>query len=81
MKKEEKTELLNSVAKTIFSIIPYAGTALTELVFDYNGRIRQNRLNRFLEILSKEFTNNNEIELEKIKKAKIKEEKNKKKDA
>lgn len=67
MKKDEKTELLNSVAKTIFSVIPYAGTALTELVFDYNGRIRQNRLNKFVEILSTEFTNNNEIEIENIK--------------
>jgi hypothetical protein len=67
MRKDEKTELLTSVVKTIFSVIPYAGTALTELVFDYNGRIKQSRLNKFVEILSQEFSKNNEIDIEKIK--------------
>ncbi|MDR6761899.1 hypothetical protein J2Y38_002108 [Flavobacterium sp. 2755] len=53
----DKKEILTSTAKSLFSLIPYAGTALTELVFDYNGRIKQNRLNKFIEILSDGFIN------------------------
>lgn len=60
-------EVLVSVAKSLFSAIPYAGTALTELVFDYNGRIKQNRLNHFTEILAEGFTQNSDINLENVK--------------
>jgi len=42
MEQLDKKEVFNSMAKSIFSIIPFAGTAITELVFEYNGRIRQN---------------------------------------
>jgi len=67
MKKTETKEILNSFAKSTFSLIPYAGTALTELVFEYNGRLKQNRLNKFVEILAEGFTNNSEINLDNIK--------------
>ncbi|MES2862708.1 MAG: hypothetical protein V4666_01180 [Bacteroidota bacterium] len=67
MRNDNQKEALISVAKSLFSAIPYAGTALTELLFDYNGRIKQNRLNHFIEILSEGFTQNSEIPLENIK--------------
>lgn len=66
MKKVDKKEILISIGKSIFSNIPIAGTALTELVFDYNGRIRQNRLNNFIEILAEGFTQNSGINIENI---------------
>lgn len=62
----DKKEVLNSTAKSLFSLIPYAGTALTELVFEYNGRLKQNRLNNFVEILAEGFTKNSDINLENI---------------
>ena len=58
MQKIDKNEILISTAKSAFSLIPFAGPALTELVFDYNGRIKQNRLNRFIELLSDYFKDN-----------------------
>lgn len=67
MTNNNSKEVLTSVAKSLFSAIPYAGTALTELVFDYNGRIKQNRLNHFTEILAEGFTQNSDINLENIK--------------
>jgi hypothetical protein len=67
MKKIDKKEIIISTAKSIFGVIPFGGTALNELFFEYNGRIKQNRLNRFIEILSENFTQNSEINLENIK--------------
>lgn len=67
MKSEDSKEILTSIAKSLFSTIPYAGTALTELVFDYNGRLKQNRLNKFIEILAESFTTNSNINLDNIK--------------
>lgn len=67
MKSEHSKEILTSLAKSLFSAIPYAGTALTELVFDYNGRLKQNRLNKFIEILAEGFTTNSNINLDNIK--------------
>jgi hypothetical protein len=67
MEQLDKKEFFNSMAKSIFSIIPYAGTAITELVFEYNGRIRQKRLNKFVEFLSEGFLNQNELDIENIK--------------
>lgn len=67
MEQLDKKELFNSMAKSIFSIIPFAGTAITELVYEYNGRIRQNRLNKFVEFLSEGFSNENELDIKNIK--------------
>lgn len=62
-----KKEIVASTFKTIFGVIPYGGAALDELFFEYNGRIKQNRLNRFVEILAEHFTNDSNIILENIK--------------
>lgn len=67
MKKIDKKEIITSTAKSIFGIIPLGGSALDELIFEYNGRIKQNRLNRFVEILADNFSENTEINLDNIK--------------
>lgn len=67
MEQLDKKEVFNSMAKSVFSVIPFAGTAITELVFEYNGRIKQNRLNKFVEFLSEGFSNQNEVDIENIK--------------
>ncbi|RWX01634.1 hypothetical protein [Flavobacterium cerinum] len=67
MTKFDTKETLVSIAKTGFSTIPFAGTALTELVFDYNGRVKQNRLNKFIEILAKSITQETDVNIDNIK--------------
>lgn len=62
-----KKEMAVSTLKTIFGAIPYGGAVLDELFFEYNGRIKQNRLNRFVEILAENFTADSGINLENIK--------------
>jgi hypothetical protein len=63
----DKKEITVSVLKSIFGVIPYGGAALDELFFEYNGRLKQNRLNRFVEILAENFTKNAVINIENIK--------------
>jgi hypothetical protein len=63
----DKKEIIVSTAKSIFGAIPYGGTALNELFFEYSGRIKQKRLNRFVEILAENFTEDSEINIENIK--------------
>ena len=60
-------EIVVSTFKSIFGLIPYGGNALDELIFEYNGRIKQNRLNRFIEVLEDNFTAESGINLENIK--------------
>lgn len=67
MKKIDKRELFNSTAKSIFGVVPFAGSLLDELFFEYNGRIKQNRLNHFIEILTENFTKEKDIKIENIK--------------
>jgi len=56
-----------STAKALFGVIPFGGTALNELFFEYNGQIKQKRLNRFVEILAENFTEGSKISIENIK--------------
>jgi hypothetical protein len=44
-----------SVLKTLFGAIPYVGTALDEVIFENRSRIKQDRLNRFSELLQEYF--------------------------
>lgn len=67
MKKIDKKEILISTAKSIFGEIPFVGTALNELFFEYNGTIKQKRLNTFIEILTEYFSENSEVNIENIK--------------
>tara|TARA_R110001632_G_scaffold213965_1_gene340410 strand:+ start:94 stop:867 length:774 start_codon:yes stop_codon:yes gene_type:complete len=67
MPKKDNTELKRTIAKSIFGIIPYVGTAFDEIVFEHGARIKQNRLNNFVAILADGFTDEKEINLENIK--------------
>jgi hypothetical protein len=67
MTKIDKKEIIASTVKSIFGAIPFGGTALNELFFEYNGQIKQKRLNRFVEILAENFTEDSGINLENIK--------------
>lgn len=55
MKKEDKKVVLKevgtSITKGTIGAIPYVGTILNEFFFDTRGRIKQNRINRFLKML------------------------------
>jgi len=62
----DKNEIGISAIKIAFSNIPYVGQLLSEVFFEYRGRIKQNRLNKFTEILSEYFFNNSEVNIEKI---------------
>ncbi|MEH6309071.1 hypothetical protein RYH73_25695 [Olivibacter sp. CPCC 100613] len=46
MKNKALTE---SGAKILFSLIPYGGQLLSEIFFDYRSRVKQDRLNNFIE--------------------------------
>lgn len=63
----DKKEAGISALKTLFSTIPYAGSLLNEIFFDYRGRIKQNRLNNFTELLSDFFSLHPDIDLENLK--------------
>ena len=67
MNKIDKKEILISTVKSIFGAVPFGGTALNELFFEYNGQLKQKRLNNFIEILSDNFTEESGIKLENIK--------------
>ena len=67
MKNLKKKEILTTIGKSILGIIPYGGTALNELIFEYSGTIKQNRLNRFVEILADNFTEDSGINIDNIK--------------
>ena len=48
-----------SVAKIFLSTVPILGAYLNEELFDLPGRIKQNRLNHFTELLTDYITNSN----------------------
>jgi hypothetical protein len=58
----ETKELANSVIKSLFATIPFAGQPLNEIFYDYRGRIKQNRLNEFSSLLSAYFKNQSPVD-------------------
>jgi len=58
MDKVEKTELINSAAKSLFSNVPFVGGLLNEVIYDYRGRVKQERINKFTLLLSEYFGHN-----------------------
>lgn len=67
MTKIDNKEIIVSSVKSIFGAVPFAGTALNELIFDYRSTLKQKRLNNFVEILAEHFTKNHDINLDNIK--------------
>lgn len=60
----DRKEISVSLVRTVFSSIPYFGQILTEVAFDYRSKIKQNRLNQFVELLENYFSNHQGINLE-----------------
>ena len=67
MKKEE---LAISFTKSLLGAVPYIGSGLNEVIFEYRSRVKQERINRFVNELSNFFESINpqDIDLENIKK-------------
>lgn len=63
----ESKEILVSATKIIFGNIPFAGPALDEIFFEYRGRLKQERLNKFVELLSEYFEKGQNLDLENLK--------------
>lgn len=51
----KKKEIGISTIKSLFGIIPYAGNVLDEIFFEHRSRIKQDRLNKFIELLANYF--------------------------
>lgn len=69
--KDEKWEIKEvgiSVVKGLLGAVPFAGTALNEALFEARGRIKQRRINTFIEELSSYMAslNKNDINFEAI---------------
>ena len=58
MEKIVKKELFTSVAKALFSNVPFIGGLLNEVMYDLRGRVKQDRINNFTLLLSDYFEHN-----------------------
>jgi len=56
-----------SAVKSALSAIPYAGQVLNEILFDYRGRIKQERINSFALLLIEYFSSATEVKIESLK--------------
>ena len=51
-----------SILKSVFSNIPIAGQFLSEILFEYRGRVKQNRLNEFTQLLADHFAEHQNLD-------------------
>lgn len=67
--KWEMKEVGISVVKGLIGAVPYAGTALNEVLFESRGRVKQQRINTFIEQFSSYMSsfNKKDIDFEHIK--------------
>jgi hypothetical protein len=56
-----------SAAKALIGLVPFGGNAISEVLFEYRSRVKQNRLNRFTELLGESFEENADFDLESLK--------------
>lgn len=61
-------EVGNSILKTLFASVPYAGQLFSEIFIEYRSRIKQNRLNSFSELLEVHFSGGTQIDFSKLNK-------------
>jgi len=66
MKKDNAKELGISLVRSALGGVPFAGQVLNEAMFEFRGRIKQNRLNKFTELLTEFFKNNEEVDLDNL---------------
>ncbi|MGZ3883861.1 MAG: hypothetical protein ACXVP0_05975 [Bacteroidia bacterium] len=64
MSNIEKAALTESTLKSVLSNIPIVGTALSETLFDYKSRVKQERLNIFVYELGKYFKSASETDID-----------------
>lgn len=65
---DSKKEAAISIIKSGLSNVPFIGQLLTEVLFEYSGRIKQQRLNDFIEIMKKSIEDTSpSFDIEKIK--------------
>lgn len=62
----ESKELANSVIKSAFAAIPFVGQPLNELFYDYRGRIKQERLNLFSDLLTQHFQKHGPVDFNQL---------------
>src|SRR5258708_25200147 len=67
MKKDVLQETTVSLVKSVFGAVPFVGGVLNEIAFDYRSRLKQNRLNKFIELLSDFFVQNPNIDPQNLK--------------
>jgi hypothetical protein len=67
MKKKLDKDKKLTIIKSLFGIVPHIGTALDEIIYEHNFRLKQNRLNNFVEILADGFTENTNVNIYNIK--------------
>ena len=63
----DKKEIGISIVRSAFSAVPFVGQLLNEIAFEFRGRIKQERLNKFTELLSEFFGSANDFEIENLK--------------
>jgi methyl-accepting chemotaxis protein len=59
-------EVGNSILKTLFASVPYAGQLFSEIFIEYRSRIKQNRINAFSEMLEVHFSGDTQIDFSKL---------------
>ena len=66
MKKNEELlkETGTSVLKSAIGAVPYVGTVLNEIIFETRNRLKQNRINSFIENFSKYLSEFNEMDVD-----------------
>lgn len=62
----DKKEIAIAGLKSLLGEIPFVGSGLNELI-DFRANLKQNRLNNFIELLAGHFTENQDVNLENIK--------------
>lgn len=67
MERVNGKEVGVSALKSLFSAIPYVGQVFNEALFDYWSRIKQNRLNSFVEMLTDFFLCSQQVDLDTLK--------------
>lgn len=64
MKNNHSKNITNTIIKTALDNLPFYGSVMKEIFFDYRSRLKQERLNSFIELLENYFSNHKGIELE-----------------
>ena len=62
----DNKQVTESILKVVFASIPFAGQPLNELFYDFRGRVKQQRINDFTELLKQYFDGQTAIDYNEI---------------